>query len=130
MIRDYCELQAGILEQVLREVHAHPAVNGIILWSAWSPQGCYRMCLTDNNFRNLPTGDVVDKIINEFANAVVTVTTDVNGFYETLLVHGDYEVTFEDFEHNQPDKYVKSPIISHQFKVEASEDILHIKISA
>ncbi|CAI9303478.1 unnamed protein product [Lactuca saligna] len=64
--------QGGLLEQVLREAHTHPAVNGIVLWSAWSPEGCYRMCLTDNDFRNLATGDVVDKIIKEFFGAVVS----------------------------------------------------------
>nr|GEW45057.1 carbohydrate-binding, CenC-like protein [Tanacetum cinerariifolium] len=88
--------QAAELDQVLREAHAHPFVNGIVLWSAWSPKGCFRMCLTDNSFRNLPTGDVVDQFIGEFSGAFVTATTDVNGFYETKLIHGDYEVTFRD----------------------------------
>ncbi|XP_071727057.1 endo-1,4-beta-xylanase 5-like [Rutidosis leptorrhynchoides] len=125
--------QATVLEQVLREAHAHPSVNGIILWSAWDPKGCYRMCLTDNNFRNLPTGDVVDKILREFFGAVITATTDSSGFYETSLTHGDYEVTFSDFNSNQPRKYAKAPKMPQYLKVEAlgsSEDILHFKIVA
>ncbi|KAI3702322.1 hypothetical protein L6452_28056 [Arctium lappa] len=123
--------QAAVLDQVLREAHAHPEVNGIILWSAWSPKGCYRMCLTDNSFRNLPTGDVVDKIIHEFFGTTVTATTDANGFYDTSLVHGDYQLSFAHFDRYQPEeKDTKSPRISRDFKVEASEDILHIKISA
>ncbi|KAI3805009.1 hypothetical protein L1987_26985 [Smallanthus sonchifolius] len=121
-------LIAEYLDQVLREAHAHPAVNGIVLWSAWSPQGCYRMCLTDNNFKNLPTGDVVDKIIREHFNAVVTATTDLDGFYETSLIHGDYEVSFAD--KYESEKQVKFQRMSHQFKVEASEDTLHVKILA
>ena len=120
-----------MLDQVLREAHAHPAVNGIIVWSAWSPNGCYRMCLTDNNFRNLPTGDVVDKIIREFFGAVVTATTDANGFYETSLVHGDYQLSFAHFDRYQSyEKDKKSPRISHNFSVEASGDVLQIKILA
>ncbi|KAI3805010.1 hypothetical protein L1987_26986 [Smallanthus sonchifolius] len=120
---------AEFLYQVLREGHAHPpAVNGIVLWSAWSPQGCYRMCLTDNSFKNLPTGDVVDKIIREFFSVVVTATTDDNGFYETSLGHGDYEVSFED--HCQSEKHMKFPRMSQHFKLEASEDILNVKILA
>ncbi|KAI3702324.1 hypothetical protein L6452_28058 [Arctium lappa] len=123
--------QAAVLDQVLREAHAHPAVNGIILWSAWSPNGCYRMCLTDNNFQNLPTGDVVDKIIQEFFGTAVTATTDANGFYDTSLVQGDYHLSFAHFDHYQPhEKDTKSQQISHNLKVEASEDILHIKILA
>ncbi|KAI3496815.1 hypothetical protein L1887_39192 [Cichorium endivia] len=123
--------QAALLEQVLREAHAHPAVDGIVMWSAWSPKGCYRMCLTDNNFRNLPTGDVVDKIIREFFGAVVMGTTDDNGFYETSLIHGDYEVKFADFDRYKSEKDVKSTRISRNFKVEAlgsSQHVLNIKI--
>ncbi|PON90537.1 1,4-alpha-glucan-branching enzyme [Trema orientale] len=44
--------QAMYLEQSLREV-------------AWRPQGCWRMCLTDTNFKNLPIGDVIDKLMAE-----------------------------------------------------------------
>ncbi|XP_057779464.1 endo-1,4-beta-xylanase 5-like [Salvia miltiorrhiza] len=83
--------QAGDLDQILRELHSHGAVKGIVIWSAWSPQGCYAMCLTDNNFRNLATGDVVDRFRNQFA-AKVSGTTDSDGFFETSLFHGEYEV--------------------------------------
>ncbi|CAI9304178.1 unnamed protein product [Lactuca saligna] len=121
--------QAAFLEQVLREAHAHPAVNGIVMWSAWSPNGCYRMCLTDNNFRNLPTGDVVDKIIGEFFGAVVMATTDGDGFIETSLIHGDYEVRFADGYLSEKD--TQSSRMSWGFKVEAmgsSQDVLNINI--
>ncbi|KAK7852921.1 hypothetical protein CFP56_037427 [Quercus suber] len=30
------------------------------------PNGCYQMCLTDNNFQNLAAGDVVDKLLKEW----------------------------------------------------------------
>ncbi|KAK6143148.1 hypothetical protein DH2020_023496 [Rehmannia glutinosa] len=84
--------QAAYLEQILRELHAHKAVRGILLWVAWSPQGCYTMCLTDNNFKNLATGDVVDKIRNEWSSAAdLPGTTDSNGFFQTSLFHGEYE---------------------------------------
>ncbi|KAI3448187.1 hypothetical protein Pfo_004852, partial [Paulownia fortunei] len=84
--------QAAYLDQILRELHSHWAVQGIIIWAAWSPQGCYRMCLTDNNFRNLATGNVVDKIRYEWSHrADAPGTTDSNGFFETSLFHGEYE---------------------------------------
>ncbi|WCJ43842.1 Endo-1 4-beta-xylanase 4 [Euphorbia peplus] len=85
--------QAEFLEQILREVHSHPKVAGIVIWSAWSPQGCYRMCLTDNNFRNLPTGNVVDKLLHEWGGLKeVFGSTDINGFFEASIAHGDYDV--------------------------------------
>uniref|UniRef100_A0A1D1YQM1 Endo-1,4-beta-xylanase C n=2 Tax=Anthurium amnicola TaxID=1678845 RepID=A0A1D1YQM1_9ARAE len=84
--------QAHYLEQVLREAYAHPAVEGIIIWAARRPEGCYRMCLTDNEFRNLPTGDVVDKLIREWKTHQVVGTTDDNGIFEAQLFHGDYDV--------------------------------------
>ncbi|KAF5814154.1 putative endo-1,4-beta-xylanase [Helianthus annuus] len=120
--------QAAVLDQVLREAHAHPSVHGIVLWSAWSPQGCYRMCLTDNNFNNLPTGNVVDTIIRQFFNVEVTATTDVNGFYETSLIHGDYEVSFAD--QYQSEKDMNLTQMAQHFVVEASEDTLHVKVLA
>ncbi|XP_050363607.1 endo-1,4-beta-xylanase 5-like [Argentina anserina] len=87
--------QAWYLEQILREVHSHPQVQGIVIWSAWQPQGCYRMCLTDNNFKNVATGNVVDKLLHEWGLRdfdTTSATTDTNGFYEASLFHGDYEV--------------------------------------
>ncbi|KAJ4980014.1 hypothetical protein NE237_010794 [Protea cynaroides] len=85
--------QAQYLEAILREAHAHPAINGIILWADWRPQGCYKMCLTDNNFSNLPTGDVVDKLINEWKpKGNIVGLTDSNGTFEVSLFHGDYDV--------------------------------------
>ncbi|PIN19764.1 Endo-1,4-beta-xylanase [Handroanthus impetiginosus] len=83
--------QASYLEQILQEVHSHFAVQGIIIWAAWSPRGCYRMCLTDNNFRNLETGNVVDRIRRVWGSAPRG-TTDSNGFFEASLFHGEYEV--------------------------------------
>ncbi|XP_050369336.1 endo-1,4-beta-xylanase 5-like [Argentina anserina] len=91
--------QAWYLEQILREVYTHPKIEGIVIWSAWRPEGCYRMCLTDNNFKNLPTGDVVDKLLSEWglkAGFTSSATTDANGVFETSLPHGDYEVQISD----------------------------------
>ena len=55
-------VQAIYLEEVLREGFSHPSVNGIMLWTALHPNGCYQMCLTDNNFQNLLAGEMVDKL--------------------------------------------------------------------
>lgn len=83
------------MEQILREAHAHPKINGIVLWSAWTPSGCYQMCLTDNNFNNLETGKVVDKLLKEWGGLAATTTgmTDSDGILEASLFHGEYEVS-------------------------------------
>ncbi|EHA8591782.1 endo-1,4-beta-xylanase 5-like [Cocos nucifera] len=87
--------QANYLEQILREAYSHPAVNGIVLWGGWHQEGCQIMCLTDNNFKNLPTGDVVDKLIAEWSGNVVG-KTDADGFFEAQLFHGEYEMSISD----------------------------------
>ncbi|KAJ4767411.1 hypothetical protein LUZ62_032690 [Rhynchospora pubera] len=79
------------LEQILREGYAHPAVKGIVMWASWTPKGCYRMCLTDNNFKNHPVGDTVDKLIKEWKTHALGTTSKV-GTFQTQLTHGDYEV--------------------------------------
>ncbi|KAL5561382.1 hypothetical protein UlMin_031129 [Ulmus minor] len=85
--------QASYLEQILREVRSHPHVSGIVIWAPWKPEGCYSMCLTDNNFKNLATGHVVDKLMHEWGwQRFESATTDADGFFETSLFHGDYEV--------------------------------------
>ncbi|XP_027355480.1 endo-1,4-beta-xylanase 5-like [Abrus precatorius] len=85
--------QTQNFELVLREAHSHPSVRGIVMWTAWSPQGCYKICLVDNNFRNLPAGNVVDKLLHEWGlRKKLSGTTDQNGFLEVPLFHGHYEV--------------------------------------
>ncbi|KAJ7946166.1 endo-1,4-beta-xylanase-like [Quillaja saponaria] len=122
------EQQAQYLEQILREAESHPKVQGIVMWAAWKPGGCYRMCLTDNNFKNLPTGDVVDKLLHEWGfKSKASGTTDSSGFFETSLFHGDYEVKI-----THP-VLVNSTFI-HNFKVmppnEPKEKTLLLQVSA
>ncbi|KAL1215825.1 Endo-1,4-beta-xylanase 5 [Cardamine amara subsp. amara] len=87
-------VRAQYFEQVLREGHAHPQVKGIVMWTAYNPSGCYRMCLTDGNFKNLPTGDVVDKLLREWGGlrSETTGVTDADGFCEASLFYGDYDI--------------------------------------
>ncbi|XP_020584215.1 uncharacterized protein LOC110027221 [Phalaenopsis equestris] len=85
--------QAQYLEAILREAFSHPAVQGIVIWAGWHPEGCNRMCLTDNNFRNLATGDVVDKLMKEWRFDNVVGTTDKNGIFEAQLFHGEYDIS-------------------------------------
>ncbi|CAN6987801.1 unnamed protein product [Brassica oleracea var. botrytis] len=88
-------VQANYFEQVLREGHAHPKVTGMVTWSGYNPKGCFRMCLTDGNFRNLPTGDVVDKLLREWGGlrGKTTGLTDADGYFEASLFHGDYDLS-------------------------------------
>uniref|UniRef100_A0A2N9EXT9 GH10 domain-containing protein n=1 Tax=Fagus sylvatica TaxID=28930 RepID=A0A2N9EXT9_FAGSY len=116
--------QAQYLEQILREFHAHPKVNGIIIWSAWSPGGCYQMCLTDNNFNNLQTGNVVDKLIKEWGGSTLAGTADTQGFFEASLSHGDYEVKI-----THPT--VKISSLAQRLEVSSLEQTtLHLQVSA
>ncbi|XP_047152439.1 endo-1,4-beta-xylanase 5 [Vigna umbellata] len=85
--------QGNNLEQVLREGFSHPAVNGIMLWTAYHPNGCYQMCLTDKNFKNLAAGDVVDKLLQEWKTGRVEGVTDVHGSYSFYGFLGEYTVT-------------------------------------
>lgn len=80
------------MQQILGELHSHSAVQGIIMWVARGPSGCFTMCLTDGNFKNLATGDVVDRFLNQLSHADdAPGTTDSDGFFETSLYHGEYE---------------------------------------
>lgn len=91
------ETQGIYLEEVLREGFSHPSVNGIMLWTALHPNGCYQMCLTDNNFNNLPAGDVVDKLLDEWQTRGEQGLTDEHGAYSFYGYLGEYQVnvTFE-----------------------------------
>ncbi|XP_056164565.1 endo-1,4-beta-xylanase 5-like isoform X1 [Syzygium oleosum] len=85
--------QAIYLEEVLREGFSHPSLNGIMLWTALHPDGCYQMCLTDTNFQNLPAGDVVDNLLAEWRTKEVIGTTDEHGSYSFEGFLGEYEVS-------------------------------------
>ncbi|KAM7251220.1 hypothetical protein ACFE04_024319 [Oxalis oulophora] len=88
------QTQATYLEQVLREAFSHPSVNGIILWTALQPGGsCYQMCLTDNNMKNLPAGDVVDKLLKEWRTEIIQGTTNDDGSCELSGFLGGYKVS-------------------------------------
>ncbi|KAJ7967180.1 Endo-1,4-beta-xylanase [Quillaja saponaria] len=88
----YKDTQAIYLEAVLREGYSHPAVNGIMLWTALDPNGCYQMCLTNNDFQNLPAGDVVDKLLKEWQTGYVEGVTDEHGSYSFFGFLGEYKI--------------------------------------
>ena len=121
------QAQARYLEQVLRELHAHPKINGIIMWSAWKPGGCYQMCLTDNSFNNLPTGNVVDKLLGEWRSSLKG-TADGEGFFEASLSHGDYELKI-----SHPNVTSSSLAQSQRFEVSSADTLeqrtLHLQVS-
>lgn len=87
------EAQALHLEEVLREGFSHPSLNGIMLWTALHPNGCYQMCLTDADFRNLPAGDVVDSLLGEWRTKEVNGKTNEHGSYSFEGFLGEYEVS-------------------------------------
>ncbi|CAN6290311.1 unnamed protein product [Urochloa humidicola] len=85
--------QVEFMEEVMREGFGHPGVNGIVMWAAWHAKGCYVMCLTDNNFKNLPVGDAVDKLLYEWRKVPEKPKTDARGVFEAEIFHGEYKVT-------------------------------------
>lgn len=87
--------QTEHLEALLHELHSHPAIKGIILWSAIGrKKKCFSMCLTDVDYKNVPAGDVVDRFMKEFINVDdIKVETDAEGEFETVLFYGEYEAT-------------------------------------
>ncbi|CAA0827706.1 Glycosyl hydrolase family 10 protein [Striga hermonthica] len=88
------QTQAKYLEVVLREGFSHPSINGIMLWMALHPngEGCYRMCLTDYDFNNLPSGDTVDKLLKEWKTEKIKGKTDKRGNFNFSGFLGDYEL--------------------------------------
>ncbi|PIN03202.1 Endo-1,4-beta-xylanase [Handroanthus impetiginosus] len=110
---------ANRLDQVIRELHSHHAVQGILIWSAISPEGCWKMCLTDQNFDNLDTGDVVDKFIAEWTHSSgLEGKTDSNGYFETSLFHAQYEANL---------RLGKKPILQ-KFEVAPNGDGKHEEV--
>ena len=77
----------------MREGFSHSSVNGIMLWTALHPKGCYQMCLTDNDFHNLPAGDVVDKLLSEWRTGIEEGQTDDHGAYSFHGFLGEYQVS-------------------------------------
>ena len=86
--------QAAYLEEVLREGFAHPAVDGIMLWTAMGANAsCYQMCLTDANFTNLPAGDVVDRLLEEWQTREVLGATNDRGSFNFSAFLGEYKLS-------------------------------------
>ena len=82
------------------------------------------MCLTDNNFNNLQTGNVVDKLIKEWGGSTLAGTADTQGFFEASLSHGDYEVKI-----THPT--VKISSLAQRLEVSSLEQTtLHLQVSA
>lgn len=81
------------MEEVLREGFSHPAIDGIILWTAMRRGDCYRMCLTDSDFNNLAAGDTVDKLLKEWQTGILVGQSDEHGSYGFSGFLGEYKVT-------------------------------------
>ncbi|XP_021753090.1 uncharacterized protein LOC110718549 [Chenopodium quinoa] len=87
------QTQGVYLEQVLREGFSHQSVKGLMLWTALHPEGkCYQMCLTDNNFQNLPAGEIVDKLLKEWQTGKVEGVTDQLGSFNFHGFLGEYTI--------------------------------------
>ncbi|XP_057517963.1 endo-1,4-beta-xylanase 5-like isoform X1 [Amaranthus tricolor] len=89
------QTQAVYLEQVLREGFSHPSVKGLMLWTALHPEGCYQMCLTDSNIRNLPAGETIDRLLQEWKTGKVEGITDELGSFSFHGYLGEYTITVQ-----------------------------------
>ncbi|KAL3356623.1 hypothetical protein AABB24_017335 [Solanum stoloniferum] len=115
------EEQAVFLEQILREAFSHPSVNGIMLWTARSPGGCYQTCLTDEKFQNLPTGDVIDQLLlNEWTTGTKRGKTNEFGSYNFRGFLGEFKVSI----------LYNRTIVNSTFSLGHGVDTKHITIHA
>jgi len=64
-----------------------------MLWTALHPSGCYQMCLTDANFTNLPAGDVVDRLLEEWQTREVLGATNDRGSFNFSAFLGEYKLS-------------------------------------
>ncbi|RHN64341.1 putative endo-1,4-beta-xylanase [Medicago truncatula] len=62
----HCLHETMYFEEILREAYSHPAVEGIIMFVGPAQADFINTQLADANFKNTPTGDVVDKLIGEW----------------------------------------------------------------
>ncbi|KAF2294412.1 hypothetical protein GH714_010785 [Hevea brasiliensis] len=92
----YFSGQAEYLEQVLREGYSHPGVEGIIMFVGPAIAGFNVTTLADKDFKNTPSGDVVDKLIDEWKPKPTEIKADSEGSIEVSLFHGDYNITIKD----------------------------------
>ena len=51
------------------------------------------MCLIDNDFNNLPTGDVVDKLLEEWSTTGISGFTNENETFNFSGFFGEYTTT-------------------------------------
>jgi hypothetical protein len=112
------QTQAVYLEQVLREAYAHPAVSGVMLWTALHQSGSYQMCLTDWNLNNLPVGDVVDRLLQEWQTGQATSPSDAHDAYSFSGYLGEYIVTVS----------YGNPSTQSTFSLSPRDEIRHITI--
>ncbi|XP_045786627.1 endo-1,4-beta-xylanase 5-like isoform X2 [Trifolium pratense] len=116
--------QAQYLEEILREAFSHPAVQGIIMFVGPAQAGFRGTVLADAKFQNTPSGDVVDKLINEWGTGPKIAIADSKGIVDISLHHGDYDVT------------VTHPLTQYSKKLNVSvrkgfsPDTIHVKMHA
>jgi hypothetical protein len=53
------------------------------------------MCLTDNDLNNLPSGDVVDKLLQEWQTGHVEGVTDEHGSHSFYGFLGEYRINVD-----------------------------------
>ncbi|KAG2401360.1 uncharacterized protein HKW66_Vig0196040 [Vigna angularis] len=114
--------QAEYLEEVLREAYSHPGVDGIIMFSGPAQAGFNATTLADENFKNTPAGDVVDKLIREWGTGPNIATADGRGIVDISLHHGDYDVTVTHPRIHSPRK------LNLSVKRDLSLETIHVKM--
>lgn len=110
------------MEEVLREAYSHPGVDGIIMFSGPAQAGFNTTTLADENFKNTPAGDVVDKLIREWGTGPNIATADDRGMVDISLHHGDYDVTVTHPRIHSPRK------LNLSVKRDLSLETIHVKM--
>lgn len=76
------------------------------------------MCLTDPDLNNLPTGNVVDKLLKEWETGVLKGQTVARGSYSFYGFLGDYKVTVS----------YGGQVVDAAFSLSRSEETKHFSI--
>ncbi|KAI3953278.1 hypothetical protein MKX01_042273 [Papaver californicum] len=110
------------VDEILREGYSNPYVDGMIIFSGPYIDGCGRMCMTDPNYKSNEVGEVVDKLLKEWKSEEFEATEDINGYLDTSLFHGDYEVIVTHPITNA------SKVMSFEVSKVNPDDIIHVSL--
>ncbi|CAA7058681.1 unnamed protein product [Microthlaspi erraticum] len=126
-----CPDQVKYMEDILREAYSHPAVKGIILYAGPEVSGFNKLTLTDQDFNNTETGDLIDKLLQEWQEQPAELPIEnhehndgeegriIGVSPEISLLHGHYRVTVT---------HPSMKNFSTNFSLEVTKEMGHLQV--